>query len=398
MNVADMKFEFETKARIKFGRGLTRQLNQVIRQDFPYRRLGIIVDGGVYDHCAWIPDALKACQQDFERTIVQVYREKFEPTYDFLDKLKMEFMAADNPLVDCLVGIGGGSVLDTAKGIATLVTNKGNAIQFRGFPTGLNASLPVIAVPTTAGTGSEITFNAVFIEKNEKRKLGINTKNNFPVLAILDPELIAAAPLSVTVSSGIDALVHTLESFVSKKANYLSRIYSREAFRLIINSLPRLLDNNADLELCARMQLGSSLAIIALSNTSSGPAGGLSYYLGSNFDVPHGLAGGVFLGRITTLNYQLGFRGYAELYELIDGVDKDVTTAEDRCRIVVESINGFLTRAKVPTSLRTFGVTPKDFDGFYQFATVSLKAAFDFNPVEIGNDHIEKLLREMIPL
>lgn len=388
-------FEFEAHANITFGQGLIRNLSEIISKEYKHDRYGIIVDGGVYEHCQWLREALDKVKKSFGTVIIHIYKEKFEPTYGFLDAVKPEFLKNGVAVVDCIIGIGGGSVMDSAKGIATILANEGPAISFRGFPQNLKPSLPVIAIPTTAGTGSEIVYNAVFIESHEKKKLGINTKNNYPVMAILDPEMIAASPVSVIISSGIDALVHTLESFVSVKSNYITRIYSREAFRLIINSLPKLIDDKTNLELCANMQLGASLAIMALSNSSSGPSGGLSYYLGTNFNVPHGIAGGVFIGKITQLNHNSGYLDYSQLFDIIEDRNLTIKGDKEKSQYVVKTIDNLLAKAKIPEKLNVFGVQKNDFQGFYEFATVNLKAAFDFNPVKFSQDDIKKMLEPM---
>lgn len=144
-----------------------------------------------------------------------------------------------------------------------MVVNPGKAINYRGFPTDINIPLPVIAIPTTAGTASEVTFNAVFINLEEKKKLGINTTHNFPALAILDPRVLLGCPKGVTLSSGMDALTHALESYVACQSNYLTRIFAREAFKLIFINLPKVLKDSQDIVAWADMQMGAYLAGIS---------------------------------------------------------------------------------------------------------------------------------------
>src|SRR6202011_2395653 len=157
-------------------------------------------------------------------------------------------------------------------------TNPGEAIKYRGFPTDIAAPLPTIAVPTTAGTGSEVAFNAVFTDEREQKKLGITSLLNYPVVSILDPLCIVGAPRSVIVSSGLDALVHTLEGFTSSKATSVSRVFSREAFRRIIGHLARLADDTNSLSDAQEMQVGAAFAMLGMANSSSGIAGAMSYH------------------------------------------------------------------------------------------------------------------------
>lgn len=151
--------------------------------------------------------------------------------------------------------------------------------------------------------------------------MGINTMNNFPVLAILDPMLTLNCPRSVTVSSGMDALVHTTESYAATKSSPLTRIFSREVFKHLFVNLKNVLDYPTDIEIRAHLQFGSYLAGIALMNGGSGPAGALSYPLGVNFNEPHGLAGAVFLPHIVEHNVKMGY-DYRELFDVIDETEK----------------------------------------------------------------------------
>ncbi|NQT32513.1 MAG: iron-containing alcohol dehydrogenase, partial [Candidatus Omnitrophica bacterium] len=280
-------FSFQKKTETKFGEGIFKDLPKMI-DGLGYKKVGIIIDPAVYRKKE-VKAVVDVMSDRFE-TIVHEYKLKGEPSYAYLDEAKSEFVKDGHSKVDCFVGIGGGSCMDFAKGLATLVNNEGDAIEYRGFPIDINASLPAIAVPTTSGTGSELAYNAVFVETNEKKKLGINTESNYPVLAILDPELTVSCPRGVTISSGLDALVHTLESFVSKKANDMSRLCSRKAFKLIFNNLAKVVDNPTDIKARARMMKGACWAMIALSNSSSGPTGAMSYLLGAQYDVLHGIA------------------------------------------------------------------------------------------------------------
>jgi alcohol dehydrogenase len=394
MNFINDNFEIIIKNQVKFGVGLTKNLPAILKE-YAYKRIGFIIDGNLYDHLPSLKAVISDCEKEFDKVVVHIYREKFEPTYQFLDKVKLEFKSNNAPLVDCIVGIGGGSAIDAAKGIATLATNHEAALSYRGFPVNLNPSLPIIAIPSTAGTGTELAFNAVFIDLDANKKLGINTKNNYPTLAILDPEIVATAPKSVAISAGIDALVHTLESFVSVKSNYITKIFSKEAFRLLLNTLPKLVKDPKNIDYWANMQWGAYLAMAGLSNSSSGPTGALSYHLGTQFNVPHGIAGAVFIGKISRINLEQGYTGYSELYSCLDNYDKTVTDAKEQSKKVVEAIEHFLTQLEIPATLTSFGVKEKDFDSFFEFAKL-VKGAFDFNPVKISEDKIADLLKSMI--
>lgn len=164
MKLSEKEFEFNLKTKTKFGVGLSLRLGDYLKE-LKFRKIGIIVDSGVFnlDYIKEILNNIK--KANFEKVKIWEYNLKAEPDYDSLDEIKLEFLNEESkPLVDCFVGIGGGSVIDLAKGLATLVVNPGESRKYRGFPKDINPSLPTIALPTTAGSGSEITYNAVFID------------------------------------------------------------------------------------------------------------------------------------------------------------------------------------------------------------------------------------------
>jgi alcohol dehydrogenase class IV len=212
-----------------------------------------------------------------------------EPDYDYLEQCREQLQGCAQQLQG-LVGVGGGSTLDLTKALSVLLTNPGPAISYRGFNLIQQDGIPVIALPTTAGTGAEVTPNAVFTDRREQRRLGINTPRYVPTLALLDPLLTVTCPRSVTVASGIDALMQSIESFTSIHATSVSRMFSRQAFALVFQALPRVVHELEDVILRGQLQLGAYYSGIALMNASSGPAGALSYPLGVHFHVPHGLA------------------------------------------------------------------------------------------------------------
>ena len=345
----------------------------------------MLLDSNLVTH-AYLKEALTNLQQKGVIVKVHEINARSEPTYEYLDELKPQFEEGN---YDALMGIGGGSVLDITKGIATLLKNGGPSITYRGFPELKNKPLPVIAVPTTAGTGSEITYNAVFISAKEKAKLGINSKLNYPIAAILDPLIIVNAPKHVTVSTGMDALVHTFESFGSRKTNPYSRMFAREAFKLLFPALFRVLDEPADMEIRGNLFLGSHYAGAALMNSSAGPAGAMSYPLGVNFKVPHGMAGAVFIDKIVKLNVQKGFYEYAEFYDLINGADHSLSPKEKSFRLV-EELEKLCRKLDIPQKLTVYGVNKDNINIILDQTFNGLKGAVDNNPVEVTKEEIKK--------
>jgi alcohol dehydrogenase len=391
--MASMDFDFTLNTNAKFGSGRALNLGKYL-QEMSFQRPGIIIDKGIADtpYVNKVIDSVK--DKKFEELITWIYDIGAEPDYDSLDQIKLHFMDKHgNPNVDCFVGIGGGSVIEFAKGLATVVINPGNAIQYRGFPTGIKRPLPTIAIPTTAGTGSEVTYNAVFIDWKEKKKLGINTTLNFPILAILDPQFTISCPQFVTVSSGMDALVHAIGSYASPKSSPLTRLFAREAFSRLFDNLYNVIDHPDNLEIRANIQYGAYLASVSLMNSSSDPAGALSYPLGVEFKVPHGIAGGVFLPHVIEHNVNKGF-DYSELYYQILKARPGLPV-DERNRHFSELMFELCNKLKVPTKLHTFGITESNVDVLLKAAEMR-KAAFDLNPVEFSVDDAKKLLLKLV--
>lgn len=382
-------FSFTLKTNVKFGVGISKNLGDILLE-FGYKKIGVIVDAGVYE-----TDVMRDVLTNLESTSdsVKVFKNVCaEPDYDFLEDCKNDFLTDD---FDCIVGIGGGSTMDTAKGVAVLLKNPGKAINYRGFGKVKNKGLPIILLPTTAGTGSEVTPYAVFIDKNEKKKLGINTEYNTPTLAILDPLLTVSCPKSVTIASGMDALVHTVESFVAKNATPISKMFSLQAFSHIFNNLYRVSNDLDNIDLRSKLLLGSYLAGAALMNSGAGPAGAMSYPLGVDYNVPHGLAGAVFLSKIVNKNIESGCELYAPLYDRIENVDKNLTFSEKNIQFG-KMLENLTRELEIPASLGVFGVVTDDVDVLVEEIFSGLKAAIDQNPIHFSEDDIRTILQSMV--
>lgn len=393
MNLKKEIFEFNLKTKTKFGVGIAVNLAEYLKE-LSYKKIGLVIDKKV-SHTTYAKEILtKIKQSKFNDVIIWKYDLEGEPDYISLDKIKQKFIDKKHkPLVDCFVGIGGGSVIDFAKGLATLTTNPGPAINYRGFPKNIDTSLPTIAIPTTAGTASEVTYNAVFVDKKTNKKKGINTMDNFPVLAIIDPKLSLSCPKSVTLSSGGDAIVHTLESYVAVQSNSYTRIFAKEAFKLLFNNITKVIEKPDDIEVRANLSFGSYLAGISLMNSGSGPAGALSYLIGPFHNVPHGIAGSIFLPYIVKHNVEHGY-DYSELYDLIEGMDKSISK-KMKSKMFSEKIFETWKKIGIPDSLTTFGINKKNIDVLLK-EVKKFEAAFAQNPIPFTTEDGKKLLKKMI--
>ncbi len=384
------QFEFIINNRVYSGEGSLDKLASLI-EEHGFSAPGIIVDENLFNNCKAVSEVVDNLKASF-KSITYFYNYNFEPSYQLLEEIRSEFGDDGKSKVDCMIGIGGGSVLDTAKGMAILAVNPGPALQYKGFPKDIIEPLPMIAVPSTAGTGSELVYNASFIDESIKVKMGINYTGLYPIFAILDPRIPASAPKSVFASSGCDALVHALESFVSTSQNKISRIFSIVAIRKILKNFPLILGGSQDLNVWSEMQWAAYFAMVGLSNTSSGPSGALSYYIGTNFKVPHGFAGGIFIGPITLYNHSKGYHDYAEIYES-EGLDASLSDIE-KSQYIVDRINEIIKLAGIK-NLNGYNFSEDDVPGVMEFFEKA-KAAFDFNSVPIADNDLRIILNDVL--
>lgn len=370
-----MNFEFNLRTKTVVGVGSAEKVFKFLEEE-NYSRAGLIIDQALKNN-EYVVSFLKNLQDKKLVSVVWYYDLPFEPDYHSLDRIKLLFKDGEQSKVDVLVAIGGGSVMDFGKGIATLVHNHAPAIEYRGFPKGLNPSVPLIAIPTTAGTASEVTFNAVFTDTDGGKKLGINTHNNFPAMAVLDANFTKACPFNVALSSGLDALVHTFESFATNNRNPYTRMFAREAFKFLFNNIEEALTKNTD-QARENMLFGAYLAGISLFNAGSGPAGALSYPLGVVFKVPHGIAGGFILPYLVQHNVHRNYEDYSELYDQIKNADHSLSSSE-KSKALVKEIFDLYERLGVWNKVSQFNVQ-SDKKEFLEYVNL-LQPAFNQNPL-----------------
>jgi alcohol dehydrogenase class IV len=368
------KFLFQLDNRLLYGVGRSRELGAFLRER-GIKRVLVVVDEGVAQHSAYyreIHDIINTAAD----TTVRTLRGSEEPDYDYLDEVTAQLRHGPRPQL--IIGIGGGSCLDMTKAFAVLLTNPGRGIDYRGFDKVQVAGVPTLLIPSTAGTGSEVTINAVFTDKQEMRKLGINGRYLNATWALLDAEWTLSCPQAAAVSAGMDAMTHTLESFMCRQHTSLTRLFSREAFRLLYENLPCLLEAPGDLPRRQQLLLGAYLAAAALFNSGSGIAGAFSYPLGVRYKIPHGICGAVFLASVIDFNVE---RGYADYGELLDVVAPDAASGpHPKAQRFAELFHALCERMAVPHNLDRWHVGLKDAPDIER-ALLPLQAAFDQNPV-----------------
>jgi alcohol dehydrogenase class IV len=272
---------------------------------------------------------------------------------------------------DLVVGIGGGSAMDLAKAIAAVAGNEGKAVDYLGLNKVPGSGLPTIMIPTTAGTGSEVTFTAVFVRQNLKKKEGMNSPYLYPDVALLDPELTLTLPPEPTATTGLDALCHAIESYTSTNASPMSEMISLEAIQLISDNLRACVHNGLDLEAREQMLLGSLYAGLGLANGGVTAVHSLSYPLGGKYGVPHGLANTLLLPHVMAFNLPGNLEKFAVVAEIM-GEMIDGLPLREAAWLAVEAVTSLIEDCGVYTTLEDLNI-PKE--AFPELAKVAMTVA-----------------------
>jgi alcohol dehydrogenase len=297
------------------------------------------------------------------------------------DSLMVEHgrVVGEEARIDSLIGFGGGSSMDTAKGISFLLTNGGSMSEYRGFGKARVPLLPMIGVPTTAGTGSEAQSYALISDAATHVKMACGDPSAMFRIALLDPELTVTQPRSVTAQSGYDALSHAVETWVTSKRNPVSDLYSREAFRLLSRNYERVLDEPNGLEARAAMQLGAYFAGIAIESSMLGATHACANPLTSRYGTAHGRAISMCLPTVVRFNTSVVSDRYAELLAAAG-----LPGAADAGEALARRLESLARLGGLPTRLREDGVPEDDLEALALEASQQWTGTFNPRPFDRG--------------
>ena len=295
---------------------------------------------------------------------------------------------------DVIVGIGGGSSLDTAKAIAILATNPGSCMDYIGLNKVRNRPLPVIAIPTTSGTGSEVTLWSVFTDESRSTKVAIGGLLVYPAIALCDPELTSSLPPHLTSSTGMDALAHAIECYTNNACQPISAALALHAIELIGQHLRSAVLNGRDKRARYGMMLGSTMAGIAMNPTRLGLAHALAMPLGSwDLCVPHGVALAVTLPVVMKFNYPAAPDRFVDIARAL-GEPVDNLGLLEAARCAVDAVKKLADDIGIPSSLSSFGLREKHVRPVVDEAIKSGNVAV--NPRLTKSEDLEKILREVL--
>ena len=389
MTSAILGFDHRPQTRIVFGLNTIDTIGELARE-LSCRRALIVTDIHIVaaGHVARACRALAAA--GVEVVIFDGVREN-PTTVDVNTCLE----AARSSGCDLLIGMGGGSSMDTAKGCNFLLTNGGEMRDYWGVGKATKEMLPLIAVPTTAGTGSECQSFALIADATTHQKMACGDPKAAPRVALLDPNLTVSQPHSVAACTGMDALSHAIETAVTRRRSELSLLYSREAFRLTINNLLRVLDDPENLESRAEMLLGAAYAGIAIENSMLGAAHSAANPLTAHFGVVHGQAVGMMLPHVVRCNAAQpeARRTYRDL-AVSAGLTSSNTSDELAVEALATGLQERFEKAGMPSSLRDCGVQEENLP--LLAAEASTQWTAQFNPRSLTVDDFEALYRSAL--
>jgi alcohol dehydrogenase class IV len=380
-------FSFRAAGEIIFGAGAIEGAGAIIKRHGG-KKILMVVDAGFAQAgpLEKITDALKKEKLPF----ILFDTVDPEPRVEVADRCGE---LAKKERCDFVLGVGGGSAMDTAKAAAILATNEGRARDYQGLNKVAKPGLPKGMVPTTAGTGSEVTFTAVFVNEDEKKKAGINSPFLYPEMSILDPELTLGLPAAVTAFTGMDALTHAVESYTSKAASPMSEMFSEEAIRRIGRSLRQAVDQGSDINARTHMLFGSLLAGIGLANAGVTAAHSLAYPLGGIYRVPHGVANALLLPAVMEFNAFSSLEKFARIAGLLGG-EVEGLSIRDAAILAVEIVKRLAKDIGIPQRLSDLGIPEFAISGMAEEA-VKVTRPLENNPRPVSLEEAIRIYRKV---
>ncbi len=379
-------FIFESTKKIIFGNGSISNLQNEI-QNLGGKSVLFICDPAI-EKMKFFDDILNILKTTKLNSVVFSKIES-DPGFECCDAARDIIIESKS---DIVVGIGGGSAMDIAK-VAAITAITGNTAKELAKNSGLcKKGLPIILIPTTAGTGSEVTHISIFSDNDELLKTGIVSPYLYADVAILDPELTLSLPKHVTAHSGVDAIIHALEAFTSKKATALTDLLAEEAFGILFRNIYAAFVNENDIDARSNMLYGSMLAGKAFANSSVAAVHAFSYPIGAEFHIPHGLANSIMLIPVLKFNMIANSEKYCRLAKII-GVQTNGLTEFEITQKLINKLEILLDSLEINRNLSNYGVQELDIPRLANSA-MKVTRLLSNNPREICIDDAERLYME----
>jgi len=377
-------FSFELPTRIEYGVGVAQKLTEALR-DLNAANVLIVTDKGI-ETSGLLSGVTSRLGQDRLKYEIFSDVESNPKDYNILEGTQL----AKQLQADCLVAIGGGSPIDSAKAIAVLATHGGNLREFENEDKFTGDVLPLIAIPTTAGTGSEVTFSSVITDTQQKFKFSIHHTKIAPRIALLDPEMTVTMPPALTAATGMDALTHAIEGFTANGSEPLADAVALYAIELIAAHLKTAVFDGRNLEARAGMLLGSVLAGISFSHSDVAAVHCIAEALGGKYDAAHGVCNAVVLPTMMEYNMEHCRDKYARIAAAM-GITCD--PVREGARQAVDAVKKLAVEVNIP-DFGSLGVKMEDVDELAYNS--SINGSNGSNPRPMSKDDYLTVINSMM--
>lgn len=368
-------FSFVSPTKMEFGLGAVSKLPEMISK-LGAKKVLLVTDPGVAQ-----AGVLKKVTDQIENKVEYAVFDRVasDPSTDNIQEI---YEMAKAQGTECFVAIGGGSAIDASKGASCLMTNEGPLRAYGGVNKVPHKGMPLIAIPTTAGTGSEFTLFAVLSDLKENIKFTISSANIAPDVALCDPELTLTLPPKMTAATGFDALTHAVESYTSRIATPVTDILCLETIRLLYRYLPTAVNNGSDVEARTKVLFASSLAGIAMNDAYLGLCHAIASPLGAHFHIPHGMANAVMLPYVMEYNYMADAVKYGKMAAAMgvkvgEGLYEDAYAAIKAVKLLAELCH-------VPGRLNEVGAKEPELRAVAEDALLSVQLRFNCRSANVN--------------
>lgn len=366
----------------------SRKLIAQFAKNFALSKVMLVTDEGV-KNASWSDEIQKILKEANIQTVI----------YDDVSPNPRDFQVMNGAKIfqeefcDSVIAVGGGSVMDCAKGIGIVVSNGKHILEFEGVDKVEIPAPPLICIPTTAGTSADVSQFCIITDTKRLVKIAIVSKMTIPDVALIDPETTLTMPENLTIETGLDALTHAIEAFVSNAHSPMTDLNSLEAIKLITTTLPKVYENPEDMALREKMMLGSLYAGLAFSNASLGAVHAMAHSLGGLKDLPHGLCNTILLDKVINYNFDSAssrYRKIADIFELNSSQAGDSFVKED----IIKFLKDMKQNLDVDKNLSELGLEQKD------IRPLSLNASKDTcivtNPKKLTPIDLERIYEQSI--
>lgn len=384
-----MSYRFILNEVSYFGPGARKELPEVLNR-LGCKKVFVVTDKGLlkFGVAKMVTDVMDEAGIPYE-----IFSEvKPNPT---VTNVKDGLKAFKESKANVIVAIGGGSAMDTAKGIGIVANNPefGDIVSLEGCAPTKHKSVPIVALPTTAGTAAETTINYVIIDEDKQKKMVCVDPNDIPAVAIIDAELMYSLPKGLTAATGMDALTHAIEGHITKGAWEMSDMFELEAIRMISKYLPVAVEEPTNADARNGMAVAQYIAGMAFSNVGLGLVHGMAHPMGSLFDVPHGVANALLLPTIMEFNMPACLNKYPEIAKAM-GVDVSGMTKEQASQAACDAVKDLAIKVGIPQHLSELGITAEDIPALAQQALEDV--CTPGNPRDVTLDDIKALYAKVL--